>query len=221
MFKRLLAGLLLFFFCFALPLSAAQQRKKADKKTIRIPPKVWFFFADVKGADLRSRASNYVNMEVGRYNRHLRADPKTVDQALDIKSFLCPQGDMESAAKRAMDEAWLTKEERRKGRRAVFMECRCSIHEPDKPQDRAVGEEPFRFQVDLVVNVQACNLVPSRAGLKKRKPWKREFKVKYVTPPQVGLPPGRQPETERQAVQNACRQFVKQFFLYRKKWLKR
>ena len=109
---------------------------------------------------------------------------------------------------------------KRKGRRGVFLICRGAIREPKKKQDRAKEGEPFRFQVDLLIEAEAHSLVAKRTGVKKKRPWKREFEVTYITPRQIDLPPGQKPESDRQALQRACEKFAKEFFKYREDWMK-
>ncbi len=185
-----------------------------------IPPKVWFFISDPKGLAYGERVGNYISMSLNSYNRKLAADEDTVDLAVDMKAIVCPVDQLPDKIEKTVKEAWLTESEKRKGRRAVFLVCSGRVHEPDKKENRALEGEPYRFQVDLKVEAESCSLVPGRTGVRKRRRWRRKFELTYITPRQIDVAPGQQPETDRRAVQRACEKFAKKFFEYRDDWMK-
>ena len=95
------------------------------------------------------------------------------------------------------------------------------VREPEKKEDRAKEGEPYRFQVDLQITVEAYSLsMAGKKGVRRRRPWKETFEVTYVTPPQVNLKLGQRPEDDRQAIMRAGEKFAEEFWKTRDKWMK-
>lgn len=179
-------------------------------------PKVLFFI--IEKSTGRQKASPAVMSAIASANWKRRMQSKAYD-GIDAKvNLVFNERDLDRRVVKAFVEARVPRKERSKGLPAVFLYCDVSAGEPKKKRDRAKDGDLPRYEVLLKVECEACRVAVKKKRITKKKSWKREFEIEYLTP--KVQPADQRPETEIDAVRHAAIQFADEFFLLRAKWMR-